>query len=273
MKPRYYWAGKQGLEKVVKLVQEFYKNNNRSPRQPELDLLCSPISARFLKDKEWRDEGVIDMPTLFNYANMPMTNYRKIDNRDRSIQKAKKHIGKKYGSFLITGIADFIPSNKKATLQVYADCDCGNKNKIYKLTYILSGNTKTCGKCLLFSEDERLRSIKKRIYGQYKHEAKRRWRNHEFLISQEELIDLLTQPCRSCDEKPSLLRKYKSKYYKGNDSLLVNTVDRIDSTKGYIKGNVMTLCYDCNIMKNSFDLETVAKKATALGKLATKLLK
>lgn len=270
MKPRYYWAGKQGLEKVVKLVQEFYKNNNRSPRQPELDLLCSPISARFLKDKEWRDEGVIDMPTLFNYANMPMTNYRKIDNRDRSIQKAQKHVGEKYGSLLVKEIIGFKITDR---LQVYADCDCGNKNKIYKLTYILNGNTKSCGECLLFSAYLRMNKIKKRIYGQYKHEANRRWRSLEFLISQEELIDLLTKPCRSCNEKPSLLRKYKSKYYKGNDSLLVNTVDRIDSTKGYIKGNVMTLCYDCNIMKNSFDLETVAKKATALGKLATKLLK
>lgn len=53
-------------------------------------------------------------------------------------------------------------------------------------------------------------------------------------------------------------RKYKTnyKYYKDSDyDIVYNGIDRVDNSKGYIKGNCVSCCSICNTMKLSLNLE------------------
>jgi hypothetical protein len=46
-----------------------------------------------------------------------------------------------------------------------------------------------------------------------------------------------------------------------------NGVDRVDSTKGYIPGNIVTCCGPCNLMKNNFAYTTFVDKAIKIMRL------
>lgn len=58
-------------------------------------------------------------------------------------------------------------------------------------------------------------------------------------MTKEEIMELTTQPCYYCGAEPKARNKY----------LFRNGLDRIDSSRGYIKSNCVPCCRDCNIMK------------------------
>lgn len=59
-------------------------------------------------------------------------------------------------------------------------------------------------------------------------------KNREFLVSKEEFARILTQNCSYCNSTPEETTM---------------TIDRIDSKKGYIDGNMQACCNTCNTMK------------------------
>lgn len=107
-------------------------------------------------------------------------------------------------------------------------------------------------------EDNRVRdrnyAFEKRInpikhYREYADSAARR--NIEFNISIEEFTEVVTKPCYYC-------KKY--------DDTEVIGIDRIDSFKGYIKGNILPACDICNTMKKQLTLKEFANHISILYK-------
>jgi hypothetical protein len=71
----------------------------------------------------------------------------------------------------------------------------------------------------------------------YKQSA--RYRNLELDLMDERLVHLLKQDCAYCGAAANPL----------------NGIDRVDSNRGYVEGNVTTSCRRCNIAKNDMSLE------------------
>ena len=67
-----------------------------------------------------------------------------------------------------------------------------------------------------------------------KYRCSARVRNLEFSIEKELLRDLVTDRC----------------YYCGAASQPTNGIDRVDNSKGYVFGNVVTCCRTCNLSKS-----------------------
>ncbi len=67
-------------------------------------------------------------------------------------------------------------------------------------------------------------------------------------LNSEEVLELVKRNCHYCGSKPSSVQNYKQKYF--SYSFLYNGLDRIDSKKGYIKGNVLPCCRKCNLAKS-----------------------
>jgi len=76
-------------------------------------------------------------------------------------------------------------------------------------------------------------------------------RNIEFNISVEEFTEVVTKPCYYC-------KKY--------DETEVLGIDRIDSFKGYVKGNILPACEICNTMKKQLTMKEFASHIALLYK-------
>lgn len=125
-------------------------------------------------------------------------------------------------------------------------CKCGaemvtRKTKLSKL--ILSGGSrelqKCCKKCILTSNRENKSKdlFYGKIYSHYKSSAKKR--NLDFNLSKLTAVNLFESNCVFCGDKAS----------NNFDNVTYTGIDRIDSSKGYIEGNVQPCCKQCNVAK------------------------
>lgn len=85
---------------------------------------------------------------------------------------------------------------------------------------------------------------KPHTYSQYKYKSKRK--NIDFEIDKGQFNILQHKPCYLCGKESSITHK--------------NGIDRIDSSKGYISGNMGPCCGECNFMKNKFNLDLFLEK-------------
>lgn len=90
---------------------------------------------------------------------------------------------------------------------------------------------------------------KKGNFTHYLNKAKRR--KKDFDLDEEYLASIYTGKC-ALSKVDIHLQTYKTKATPTSASL-----DRIDSTKGYIKGNVQFIAYSLNLAKNSFSDEQI----------------
>ena len=127
-------------------------------------------------------------------------------------------------------------------------CSYGNE-RIINSKYLLNGSIKSCG-CY----DKERKSLpsgeasKRKIYRVYKRIAK--IRGFDFYITYEDFLKIVSKNCFYCDCKPSNIQKNKW----GNGDFIYNGIDRIDNTKGYIDGNVVPCCYQCNHSKTDMSI-------------------
>ena len=140
--------------------------------------------------------------------------------------------------------------NKKSTSNhryIFVKCSCGTKCSV-RLDIALQSN-RSCKKCgqlkrrNTFSE-KTLTSLFKRLYHSYIAQAKKR--NYSFDLEFDTFCNYTKQNCFYCNEPASntLKQNYRSITYNG--------LDRIDNTKGYVEGNIVSCCGQCNMMKNKF---------------------
>jgi len=155
-------------------------------------------------------------------------------------------------------------------------CNCNNpktSNLIINGANLRNGNTKCCG-CTKFLRREKNKSWKGygEIPGQYyckiKHGAL--GRHLTVAVSLQYLWELFLKQNRRCAITGQILEF--SKYYK-DDALATASLDRIDSSKGYIEGNVQWVHKNVNMAKKSLsDVDFIKLCITvANGPMAQKL--
>ena len=131
------------------------------------------------------------------------------------------------------------PENSKEKRKYFlCKCYCGNE-AIISSRDITYGRKKSCG-CL--RSKQKGVSAYNGIKSTYLIRAKKHKR--EFDLNDEDFRNLITSNCHYCGINGSAERKSLN-----NGSFIYNTIDRIDSKKGYINGNCVSCCKKCNKMK------------------------
>lgn len=182
-------------------------------------------------------------------------------------------IGMKIGK--LTVLENIIPC--KGDINRYGKwlciCDCGNKKELFG-DRLNRKPTKSCG-CLSIErarENIKIASDSLKIYVEatinyqyttHKNAAKE-------MLSQpllkEDWKEIVLQPCYYCGKIDT--RNYKIKRKEGilppeeikKFNVEMNGVDRLDSSKGYIKENCVSCCRQCNWMKNDYSKEEFFNK-------------
>ena len=86
-------------------------------------------------------------------------------------------------------------------------------------------------------------AAKRTVIRNYKQKAKRS--SLEVLLTEEEFTELFKQNCHYCGSPPS----NRAEINRLRGSFIYNGVDRVDSTQGYHRFNVVPCCARCNWMK------------------------
>lgn len=134
-------------------------------------------------------------------------------------------------------------------------CDCG-KEKIILKDSIKNEDTQSCGCKHFISNGKSHRKNKfeasaRAIYGLLKERSKRY--NRKVDITFEEFYNISQLECYYCGISPQqFFKTHDNKCY---GTFIYNGIDRIDSCKGYIIGNVVPCCKRCNIAKNDMSIE------------------
>lgn len=127
-------------------------------------------------------------------------------------------------------------------------CICGNK-KIVRRDSLLRGMVKSCG-CLQYDAIRKVAGpIKnvavKRVFSKYASSAKNR--GIEFSLTPVQLENIVTKRCIYCGKEPeNTITRHRI-----NDTFNYSGIDRVDNSKGYIEGNTVPCCWDCNLSKHS----------------------
>jgi len=79
-----------------------------------------------------------------------------------------------------------------------------------------------------------------------------------------EILDLVKSKCHYCGGEFSNAFVYKQKNFEY--IFYYNGIDRIDSSKGYIKGNVLTCCKTCNVSKMDMNYDKFIEHITKIYK-------
>lgn len=163
--------------------------------------------------------------------------------------RIKYEVGMRFYNFIIIDQTEPINSSTGRPYTAWkCKCDCGVE--FISRTKEIKKGKKSCG-CLsksnrfkLVSNEQYFKSLK---LSHYKNSAKKR--NHEWGLNDEYFFSLITGNCYYCGSKPLLENKRKS------HSMLLNGIDRKDSSKGYIESNVVSCCKFCNFAKGDSSIE------------------
>jgi hypothetical protein len=133
-------------------------------------------------------------------------------------------------------------------------CDCDNE-VIVSMNNLKSGAIKSCG-CLRTNKYKSGEAGLRKIYLNYKKSAKKE--GHKFELTLKEFKDITSKVCAYCGIEPlTVSATERSKKIKIIKYTLYkyNGIDRIDSSKGYEKGNINPCCQWCNFIKRERSVE------------------
>lgn len=115
-----------------------------------------------------------------------------------------------------------------------------------------------CSNCRRDRFGKPLNVLEYKMYCFYRSGAKQRGINWN--LSEEEFKSIIKQNCYYCNEEPS---RHQSVSYR-DDYELVNGIDRIDSSKGYLMDNCVPCCNTCNLMKNTLPKDIFLNKISQI---------
>lgn len=168
------------------------------------------------------------------------------------MRRVSINIGDTFGRLTVKEARPYhkIYGGKKVSRMKWAcECECGNHTEV-ATDLLKTGNTRSCG-CLR-KETTKKRSFQgyEEIYGIYWNNLKRGAlsRNLEFDISIQYVWEMFLNQKRKC--------KLTGLDIHFTQDILTSpcgtaSLDRIDSSKGYIRGNVQWVHKDVNRMKNN----------------------
>lgn len=131
-------------------------------------------------------------------------------------------------------------------------CDCGNMVTV-RAWKLLSGNTVSC-KCYRNTLLAKERTLGKgyasfrEVMRQYTRTADKKGLVFELL--EDVCYKMMQERCFYCNSEPYAVKKHRECF----GDFVYNGIDRVDSSKGYISGNVVTCCKRCNYAKNDMTL-------------------
>jgi len=170
-------------------------------------------------------------------------------------------VGKKFGKLTViefTGIKDNPSHHGTRSSFFRCLCDCGKEYEVSGI-YLKSGNIKSCG-CLIHDKVKEKHqrwsgyggisgSTWNKIERNAKNNRRAKRRNLEFTITKKYVWELFEQQKGKCAlSGKDIILDIGSK-----TNLQTASLDRIDSEKGYIPGNVQWVHKDVNFMKQDFD--------------------
>lgn len=157
--------------------------------------------------------------------------------------------GQKFNMLTVTSLAEASRGGYKKWL---CKCDCGNEKAILA-SHLVRGNTKSCG-CLQRRTGKQHPNFKghgeihQQLFNQIEKAAAGRNRVPiPFEITIEYIWDLFLKQDRKC-----ALSGMPISFPVKSTGLRSASLDRIDSSKGYIEGNVQWLHKDVNMIKGSY---------------------
>lgn len=173
--------------------------------------------------------------------------------------KIKNEVGNRYGRLLVMEMLPPLATDKNHFALARCRCDCGNET-VTRGSNLRRGETNSCG-CLqkdtaaMYRKMARKCSIKeeaiKRKFNEYCSNAKKR--DVEFSLSLNQFHHLCALPCNYCGDKPKeVLRNTTMRgiWVKLGTGVFMHGIDRIDSSIGYVSGNIVPCCWLCNQSKN-----------------------
>jgi hypothetical protein len=134
-------------------------------------------------------------------------------------------------------------------------CDCGNIKEIYTSSILKTTfPTRSCG-CLNLDnlKSEKGHSGLIKVFNSYRGSARRR--NLEFNLTPESFQEMATKPCHYCGAESYSMGKGNYRKDSPQESIdhsrfIYTGIDRIDSDKGYVEGNIVPCCKKCNLGKH-----------------------
>ena len=171
--------------------------------------------------------------------------HTKTCGKHESINAVKLAVGLRVGSIQVIRRFGKCPTTK--TWVWVCKCDCGNTGNIRaaRITHAQRfqlGLTCGCGKGKT-GPSWKGKSAKETLWGKYRISSRRR--EIEFSLSREEFFETACGACFYCGKPPRLWKPKNST----NGALLCNGIDRVDSAKGYVSGNCVPCCRQCNVAK------------------------
>lgn len=154
-------------------------------------------------------------------------------------------VGQRFGRLLVRCNVPVPRDARSRSARWKCDCVCGRET-VVEARSLLYGRTQSCG-CLhrerasaSNSKPDGVASFN-RLRETYMNHAKKYGRDWQ--LSDDVLLSLFQQKCAYCGIPPSRCET-KSKL-----GMMYNGVDRVDNSKGYVPGNVVACCRQCNVAK------------------------
>lgn len=161
-------------------------------------------------------------------------------------QWANSETGKVYGTVKILEFDHIGDQDKYGHVPVYfkTECTICNKTSIRLFNKSQWESTNGCRRCTATFNNSSLNSI----FKVYQDGSKSR--NIEWCLTNDQFLELIYQDCYYCGNPPEVRNRDKS-----TDKEMVNGIDRIDSSKGYVFDNCVPCCTMCNYMKQSYTID------------------
>jgi len=154
--------------------------------------------------------------------------------------------GRTFGE--LTALLPAAERTNSGNVQWACVCSCGARTLV-SASSLLSGNTKSCG--CIHKYKNRKEALLKNAYADIRYLQNKRW-SLGSVISFRLFKKLIFMPCEYCGVAHSKeLNDYKrcSKDKISDTVIYVNGIDRLDSSEGYVEGNVVSCCIMCNRTK------------------------
>lgn len=162
-----------------------------------------------------------------------------------------KKIGDVFGDLTIVEIVEHQKYGIRGNIFKYkCSCKCGGERVLFS-TSLNKGKVTHCGCKTPESRSAASRGefgvgIQNMVIRGYQRNAKDR--GLSFNLSRDEILKLLSGNCFYCGDEPSRVVRVKKMY----GEFIRNGIDRLDSSKGYESGNVVSCCTTCNFLKSDY---------------------
>lgn len=172
------------------------------------------------------------------------------------VSKYEKYVGAKINQVVITKCFPVKKQFKRLNTRyrfVY-DCNCGSKNNECDAATFIRSNTQSCGCIRLLKKQSN--SVRWTGYEEISGgwlanlRGKAKFRNREFNVTIEYLWDLFLKQNKKCKLTGENLTFNIHK--NGGNNQWTASLDRINSSKGYVEGNVQFLHVDANYIKRHY---------------------